>query len=142
MSLHMATFTFGVIGSAVLLVCGCGKAHQRHSITGSVTLDGKPLENGQITFVPQLNTSGPTAGGSVINGKFDIPAEHGVFAGNFRVEIVASRPTGNKSPDRFTGELTEEVRQIIPRRFNADSTLQAEVKSSEGNHFEFAISSR
>ena len=60
--------------AAALLICGCGGAGGRQSIEGTVTLDGKPLEKGQITFVPQSGTQGPTAGAEIIAGRFAIPA--------------------------------------------------------------------
>ena len=46
-------------GSA--LFSGCGRSG-REAIEGTVTLDGKPLEKGYITFRPQSGTASPSAG--------------------------------------------------------------------------------
>ena len=78
------------------VIGGCGGAGGRQAIEGTVTLDGQPLEKGQITFVPQGDTKGPTAGAEIVGGKFTIPAVGGPLAGKFRVEITASRPGGQK----------------------------------------------
>jgi hypothetical protein len=125
----------------MFLLCGCGDSGKRQSIKGIVTLDGKPLEDGQITFVPQPGTLGPTAGAEIQNGRFAIPARGGTFAGKFRVEVTASRPSGKKVADRFTGKPVDGYEQFIPRRYNAESQLEADVKAGTANRFEFAVSS-
>lgn len=121
------------------LVSGCGGAGGRQAIEGTVTLDGVPLEKGQITFVPQGDTKGPTAGAEIVGGKFTIAAAGGPFAGKFRVEITASRPGGMKVPDRMTGKLVDGYEQFIPTRYNAESQLSADVKAGVENRFEFAV---
>jgi hypothetical protein len=125
--------------AAMLIIGGCGGSNGRQSLEGVVTFDGKPLEKGQITFVPQAGTSGPTAGAEIIDGKFSIPAAGGPFAGKFRVEITASRPGGQKVPDRFTGKLVDAYEQFIPSKYNAESQLEAEIKADGPNRLEFAL---
>ena len=85
--------------SSLLLVCGCGDSGGRQAIEGLVTIDGKPLKNGDIVFFPQPGTQGPTAGAQIRSGRFVIPAGAGTFAGKFRVEITATRPSGQKVAD-------------------------------------------
>ena len=65
----------------VLLLIGCGQRGDRQRLEGTVTLDGAPLAEGQITFVPQPGTKGPTAGGQIAEGYFSIPNEGGTFTG-------------------------------------------------------------
>ena len=124
------------------MLCGCGGSGNRAAIDGVVTCDGKPLEKGQITFVPQIGTKGPTAGAEIAAGKFTIPAAGGTFAGKFRVEVTASRPSGRKIPDRLTGKLVDAYEQFIPQKYNADSQLTADVKAGAENRFEFAVNSK
>ena len=126
----------------LLLICGCGGAGDRESIAGTVTIDGKPLEKGQIAFIPQTNTEGPTAGGEIVGGEFAIPATRGTFAGKFRVEITASRPSGKKVIDRLTREPVDSFEQFIPRKYNIESELDADVKAGDDNRFEFALNSK
>jgi hypothetical protein len=128
--------------AALCLLVGCTGSSGQQAIEGTVTLDGKPMEKGQVTFVPQGDTKGPTAGAEVVGGKFAIPAAGGTFAGKFRVEITASRPGGRKVPDRMTGNLVDAYEQFIPARYNADSKLTADVKAGAVNRFEFAVQSQ
>jgi hypothetical protein len=128
--------------AALCLLVGCTRSDERQSIQGAVTLDGKPMEKGQITFVPQAGTKGPTAGAEIVGGKFAIPAAGGPFAGQFRVEITASRPGGKKVADRFTGKPVDAYEQFIPGKFNADSQLSADVKAGAANRLEFAVKSQ
>lgn len=125
----------------MLLICGCGGAGGRQAIEGTVNFDGKPLEKGQITFVPQAGTDSPTAGAEIHDGRFAVSAASGTFAGKFRVEITATR-AGGKVVDRFTGKLVDGYEQFIPRQYNADSRLTADVKVGEENRFEFALNSK
>ncbi len=121
---------------------GCGNASSRQAIEGTVTLDGQPLEKGQVTFAPQMGTGGPTAGADIVGGKFAIPASSGPFAGKFRVEITASRLSGKKVADRFTGKPVDSYEQFIPHRYNRGSQLEADVKADAANRFEFALNSK
>ena len=122
----------------VLTACGDSR---RGAIEGTVTLDGRPLEKGYISFRPQLGTPGPAAGAEILDGKFAIPAEGGTFGGTFRVEITASRKTGQKVMDRFSGQPVDAYAQFIPAKYNSQTELQAEVNPDAPNRFEFAITS-
>ena len=85
---------------------------------------------------------GADGGRGDCGGKFSIPAAGGTFAGKFRVEITASRPSGKKVADRFTGKLVDSYEQFIPRKYNTESQLTADVKAGAENRFEFAVNSK
>ena len=93
------------------LLTACGDS-RRGSIEGTVTLDGRPLEKGYICFRPQLGTLGPTAGAEILDGRLSILAEGGTFGGTFRVEITASRKTGQKVVDHLSGRLIDAYGQF------------------------------
>jgi hypothetical protein len=131
-----------VMLAILALVGGCSGSSDRQSITGTATWDGKPLEKGQVTFIPLAGTSGPTAGAEIAGGKFAIPAAGGTFAGKFRVEITASRLSGKKVADRFSGKPVDAYEQFIPKRYNTESQLTAEVAAAAENRFEFALKSK
>lgn len=128
--------------AGLLLSSGCGDTGNRQAIEGTVTIDGQPLDEGQITFLPQEGTEGPTAGAPVHNGKFVVAQEQGVFAGHFRVEITAVRPTGKTIADPETDQVIDDVEQYLPDRYNRESELTAEVKPGEINQLEFALETR
>lgn len=128
--------------ACLMILAGCGKDSRRRGIDGTVTLDGAPLALGYISFRPKLGSPGPTAGAEIIDGKYSIAPQGGTFVGKFRVEITASRPSGNKVPDRFTGKLVEGYVQYLPTRYNDQSKLTAEVQAEGKNQFEFTLESK
>jgi hypothetical protein len=123
------------------LVVGCQQNSDRQAVEGTVTVDGKPLAEGEIRLVPQPGTSGPSAGGPISEGRFSISRDKGPFAGEFRAAITATRETGEmlNHPDEGPIPLTK---QYLPARYNSKSELTANVKASEKNVFEFELTSQ
>jgi hypothetical protein len=119
---------------------GCGHGG-RMSVEGTVTLDGRPLEKGSIQFSPLPGTKGPTAGGDIVNGKFNILPVGGPFAGKFTVQINAVGLTGRKILDPRSNTMVDEYAQCLPARYNSQSELQAEVTANGPNRFDFALTS-
>ena len=124
------------------LLAGCYGNNGRQAVEGTVTLDGRPLGGGLISFRPMSGTGGPSAGSPIDEGRFSIAAENGVFAGNFRVAITASRKTGRKMQDPMLGTMVDETAEAIPACYNRQSTLSAKVKAGDPNQFEFALKSQ
>jgi len=129
------------VAICVLVVTGCDKASSRFAIEGTVTLDGQPLSEGGIVFLPQQGTKGPMSGGEISNGKFFVSTDKGAFAGKFRVEVTASHKVGHKEKDPL-GNLVDEYEQYLPECYNRQSRLTAEITPSGPNHFEFTLNSR
>lgn len=123
----------------LVLALGCG-GDGRQAVRGTVQVDGVPLTQGYITFIPGENTSSPSAGGPIVDGRFDIPAKGGVLPGTFRVEITAQRKTGKKVTNE-AGALVDQLEQYLPKRYNTSSTLTAEI-TTNGRPLEFALESR
>lgn len=123
-------------------LAGCGdEGPERVAVAGKVSLDGKPLPTGKVTFVP---IDGPTAAvAEVRDGVFRAEGADGPAAGRYRVEIVAVEPTGKKIPNPDApGATLDEERDLVPERYNARTELLAEVKPGADNSFEFALSSK
>jgi hypothetical protein len=136
---HARTAWAAMVIVCLAIVLGCSHATERRAIEGTVTLDGKPLETGSITFMPQPGTKSPTAGGSISQGRFSVSPAGGVFAGKFRVEITASRKTGRQVESPRSGGMVDETVPLIPTQYNRDSKLTAEITAQGANHFEFAL---
>jgi len=132
---------WNVGGICLLLLAGCGSSGDRRALEGTVTLDGVPLAEGYITFLPQPDTGGPTAGGKITQGHFSISTKGGTFVGTFRVEISATRKTGRKVMDAMLGRKVDEIVQYLPTRYNQQSKLTAQVQGDGPNRFEFTLSS-
>jgi len=123
----------GALGVVVLVVgCGAEEGPERAAVSGTVNIDGEPLAEGAISFLPAEGTEGPTAGGTIEGGKFDIPKSNGVVVGKNRVEITANRKTGRQVPDAGKpGSMRDEVVSAIAPEFNRKSTLVETIKSGE-----------
>lgn len=130
-----------LIATFVLLLVGCGRNGDRLAIQGNVTLDGQPLPQGQIVFLPQTGTQGPSAGSSIEDGAYSVPASKGTFPGIFRVEITAERKTGRKIHGPL-GETVDQVMNYIPARYNQMSELSVDVQTDGDNEFSFALESK
>lgn len=124
----------------ICVVSGCAGSN-RGAIRGKVTVNGTPLKEGQISFVPADRGIGPTAGATIADGSYTIDAAQGPFAGEHRVQINAFRKTGKKIWDGMGDEkaptsqknFVEEVEDFIPRKYNAVSELRITIKSGEVN---------
>ena len=126
------------------IAAGCGKkGTNQGAISGTVKLDGKPVEQGSILFTPVDGTKGAVTGGQIEKGLYQLSIAAGAAVGWNRVEIRAMRKTGKMVPRPFAqhGEMVEEQVEAIPPRFNSESTLKVEVKSGE-NTEDFEVSSR
>lgn len=129
-----------MLAGALVSLAGCND-HGRLAIEGTVSLNGQPLEDGNIRFAPQDGTEGPSAGASIQEGRFRIKGQGGTFAGTFRVEIRASRKTGRQMTD-VTGRKVDQLEQYIPVRYNRQSELTATVTTEGPNRFEFVLHSK
>ena len=120
----------------VLLACGltgCGGAGgpDRGAVTGTVSFEGKPIDQGSILFVPVAGKAGSSSGAAITDGKFSIPQEKGPVVGLNRVEVHWPRKTGRKkevgSPAP-PGTMIDEVEEAIPATFNTSSTLEQRIE--------------
>jgi hypothetical protein len=87
-----------------LAALGCGRG--KSSVSGAVTLDGKPLYTGTIVFIPQ---GAPAVSGEIKDGQYS----------------VAGVPTGEATvtvDDKAAKMLVEQARKVS-RRSPAEGTL-------------------
>ena len=86
--------TFNVIGKLILLLAamaftftGCGyRRPAQVKTTGTVTLDGEPVTNAALMFIP--DSGRPASGNTNTNGDFQVSSfggNDGLPAGNYRV---------------------------------------------------------
>ena len=133
-----ATIIRQMIGPFVLLTLasclfGCGGDTGRASVSGTVTLDGEPVENGAITFVAMTGPEGPT-GANIVDGYYQIRKTQGPVAGRFRVEIRWPKPTGKKIPvmDGIPDSgMRDELAEAIPAKYNQTSVLEIEIQNGK-----------
>jgi hypothetical protein len=112
--------------SAALLFPGCSNGPPTGTVTGEVTFEGKPIEDGGIRFEP-LDGQGQTAGAPIKDGKFEAT---GVPATKMKVIITGNRKTGKKIKAYDTPEspVSDEIVELLPPRYNFSSEITLEVK--------------
>jgi hypothetical protein len=126
--------SYHLIVSAMLALtaAGCSPDTTQGTVAGTVTLDGSPLANGLIRFIP---TDGRTASAdaTVVDGEFTAK----VPVGEKRVSISAPKVVGKRkmyeTPDSPTIDVVEE---LLPERYNVRSELSITVQAgSQGAEY-------
>jgi hypothetical protein len=119
----------------------------RGAVKGKVTVDGSPLSDGSIEFLPMDTKTGQTGATPIKDGAYAISADRGLFAGEYRVQIRAMKPTGKKHWDGMGDErrpasqknYVDEMRESIPARYNDRSTLKARIEPGKVNEFDYNL---
>lgn len=124
---------------AVALAVGCGDAQPKTAVVrGTVTLNGKPVPRGTVTFLP--DGGGPPATGEIQpDGKYALTtfrSGDGAVVGKYKVMIVAMQDNADKLPE----ERTPLPPPIIPIKYTslATSPLTADVQDKE-NTIDFPL---
>jgi hypothetical protein len=124
-----------------LVVVGCGPRTDRLPVSGTVNLNGAPLESGVIRLT-SVGTERVLASGAMIqNGTFSIPADKGLSPGTYHVEInapdVDAPPIIARQTPGGPGIPIQPDR--IPPEYNVDSDKTVQIAADSENHFEFDI---
>jgi hypothetical protein len=126
---------------AVGLFAGCGQANPlgRKALSGAVTLDGAPLDQGNIEFHPMFE-GGVQSGGRIVSGRYSIPAHEGVTPGTYRVSIADFVPTPPLPPGHMPGDdLPPAPKLKVPADWNSKSKHTIDVKKEGPFRFDFQI---
>jgi hypothetical protein len=127
----------GLACAAALLVSGCGDGRVR--VRGTVVFEGKPLEEGFVSLEP-VDGVGPTTGGAITGGKYDLTGEARATVGEKLVRIIGSRKTGRKIPaGNPPGAMADEWVQCIPKQYNDESTLKVTITPGRDNTHNFDL---
>jgi hypothetical protein len=115
-----------LVAVACAAATGCQKS--RSKVSGTVTVNGAPMELGIIAFDPVDPADGPKVGAKVMDGTYELDATRGPFPGPHRVELHWLKPTGRKvkNPD---GVLEDERADALPPKYNTNTELTADIGS-------------
>ena len=125
------------------VAAGCDGQPRRESVSGAVTLDGRPLEGSNIEFRPE-GGQGLAVGSMIEGGRYRLPNPPGLATGRYRVSITSmadAKADPNRAPDLDLARPKGETSGRIPARYNDRSILEAEVKAG-GNSFDFELTSK
>jgi hypothetical protein len=118
-------------------------------VTGTVTLDDKPLSNASLQFIPSGSTVGTGSGGATdAEGKYTLRTAHdgvGAPVGEYRVLISKyKRPDGSDFPlDSPEGPMDAGADESLPPQYSdpEKSTLTATVPAGGGT-IDFPLKSK
>jgi hypothetical protein len=121
---------------------GCDKAGQvdakRVKVSGKITLDGKALATGQISF--DLGAGQVPASLSILDGSYDGLAP----VGKCKVTITSFRKISMKEKTKMDGPGydTPVDENILPDRYSTKSDIYKEVTAAGPNEFNFDLKSK
>jgi hypothetical protein len=120
-----------------LLAAGCSGGGSTGTVNGTVTLDGQPLKEGVVKFIPADVKVHPVSA-AVKDGRFTITAPLGENRVEFSVSKVVGKIKMYDTPDSPTVDQTKEM---LPDKFNVRSTLKSTVKGGSQDET-YALSSK
>lgn len=106
-----------------MLVVGCSNGRPMGDVQGRVTLNGKPLSEGAVRFIP-IKGDTPATGGIIRDGIFKVQ----VPVSKQRVEISSNVVDREKTPPNPTGDQIV-MKILVPERYNNRSELTLDVVS-------------
>jgi len=128
----------------LLTVAGCGQTGDTPDVvpvTGTITLDGSPLEGAQVEFQPQSTGEAdkpavPSYGTTDETGKYTLKLGPGRVAGAMPgTHEVRIMKYPQQSDDGTSGQ------QILPAKYNSASELTVEVSSDKQGGYDFDLES-
>ncbi len=145
----MARLSFFAFSSLLLAVVGCDAGPRFVSVSGVVSLNGKPYGKAAISFQPISSAANPQPGrGSSAytdeNGRFKLTSDNtknGAVVGKHLVRIttrageIAGEP-GIGTPD---GAPVNRPRELIPPEWNSESQKEFEVPPAGTDQANFDI---
>lgn len=150
-----------LLSLVVILLNGCSGSEgpTRHAVSGFVTLDNQPLQNGVIRLIPLIGPSsanrsekppsGPGAMAEILNGEFRFTMQNGPVAGMHRVEIDSvPHPEFDIDDERaFAARMTKTGRSPLPKNaipamYNSASILTAEISDTPSPPLSFELRSK
>lgn len=158
---HLDKLSLRSAATAAILaiVAGCSEADRASiagtvPLSGTVKLDGQPLANATLTFVPASGATEVDAGAETDEtGRYEIKSDggraEGAKPGSYRVVVSRLvRPDGTVAqltPDKSPMELmvTEQAKETVPAKYSdfMRTTLQAQVPEQGGTQ-DFELTSR
>jgi hypothetical protein len=119
-----------LVVSIMLLTAGCSgasKQYQTAKVSGTVTIDKKPVEKGTINFLSEGTGPRGEDSADIVGGKFTAKQ---VPLGKVRIFIIATQETGKMIPG--SGTDIPEVVSIVPPSYSQG--LEATIPGNVSDH--------
>ncbi|MBN2296405.1 MAG: hypothetical protein JXM70_28510 [Pirellulales bacterium] len=133
-----------LVAAMIWLLPGCESRPPRKAVCGTVTCAGEKADKGTVHFVPIRDTKGPPGTAYIIDGRYQLDQNGGIYPGTYRVEIMVQRKTAKKIPDKaFIGLTTDEWEPVSDLRYAGDrSPLQLEITSDSDVSYDYDVPRR
>jgi hypothetical protein len=122
--------------------CNNNNPQGRVAVRGEVTLNGKPLSQGNVLFSSLPGTTPMVVTGSPVkNGTFSLSAEHGLIPSQeylVQFQSVEEIPGTRKETDNPM-ETKVETRDIIPPQYGTESKEIVTATKKSPNVFRFEL---
>lgn len=119
-----------------LTSAGCGRPDLGR-VSGKVTLDGTPLPEAFVEFVPTGEQGSTSSGRTDANGEYEVSFSRDVRGASLGKSTVRITTRDVVSDEQGRDKWLPEK---VPARYNAKSELSVEVKSGS-NRFDFDLKS-
>jgi hypothetical protein len=125
--------------AAALAGCAGNSGPRRCAVSGEVKWRGQPLDQGAITFLPDEPSLGSSGGALIKEGRYSIPAQNGLLPGRYKVLVTSADRKGVIDPDALPGPAGPVPKDRVNPKYNAQTTLTAEVKAEGPNTFNYDV---
>ncbi|MEA1952326.1 MAG: carboxypeptidase-like regulatory domain-containing protein [Planctomycetota bacterium] len=135
-----------------VVVFGCGRdpnLPDMQTVTGTVTVDGKPLHDAVVIFYPTGNTRGTRAHGRTdAQGRYSLTSSklgEGTPTGSYRVTVShLTMPDGSPMPkDKDFDPMTMSFKENLPAQYSQRNATKLTATVPEGGgEVDFALNSR
>lgn len=120
-----------------VVVGGCGGNDGLGRVTGRITLDGQPLENAIVKFVPTVEGGSTSFGRTDSNGEYSMEFSRSQVGASLGVNEVVISTADQMADDN---DQIVNVRERVPARYNANSQLTFDVQPGK-NTADFQLES-
>ncbi len=124
-------------GITSLSLTGCSPPGMTlDKVSGNITFDGQPVEEGRILF-RAVEGDQRAFSGAIQNGRYELES----LPGKMTVEITASRIIPGKFDESNPDEKVPMGEMYIPERYNSKTELTAEVPAGGAKDVNFTLTS-
>ncbi|WP_116344459.1 hypothetical protein [Blastopirellula marina] len=127
------------IAAVCVAVIGCGRSDGMVTVTGTVTYNGVPVENGSISFTP-VDGKSAAGGGTIEEGKI---VRGQSSQGMIAVQIYATKEVVKKNPtaEEIERNILSDHVPYLPAPYNQQSKLRLTISDTE-RHFDFDLNDK
>ena len=119
----MSRFAFYCVLAAAASLAGCGDG--KVPVSGTVSVEGTPVEEGTIRFIPV--GEGAPEGAAIRQGKYEAELTQGEKI----VEVQGSKKVGEAKhdPNDPSSPMVPVMESVVPRKYHRESPLKTTIDS-------------